>query len=250
MTSLALKKDIKMASSHKQAAAQAAWPQRQFVDKITQLTLPALAVLVYSVIELIVQGGQHNHYLFMIVGSFMSVLGAFAYVFASATYGTTGKKSFLAMLCAFAGFLPYLFGCYLVFYQGFWGFRELSVGFSVWLIIKAIAAIILGFIIVNSTYQITELDKSVKSNLEDLTPAEQLDNFLASHSGFDSAIKVNNSDEQLAFIDANDPASILSFIKSEEMAFKQRKYEIVHFKNTVTGQERTLYFEIPGFTSK
>jgi hypothetical protein len=239
-----------MVSNKKLTPAQESWPQRQFVDTVTQLTLPALAVLIYSVVQLIIHGSQHNHYILMLIGSILSVLGAFVYIFASFAYGATGKKSILAMLCAFAGFIPYLFGCYLVFYQGFWGFKELSTDFSIWIVIKAVAAIFLGFRIVSSTYKITEIDKSVRANPEGLSPAEQLDNFLASHSSFGSAIKVNNSDEQLAFIDNHNPGNILNFIKSEEMAFKQRKYEIVHFENTVTGQNRTLYFEIPGFTSK
>ena len=230
-----------MSTAQKRTPAQEAWPQRQFVDNVTQLVLPLLVVIIYSIVQLIIHGAHNNQYLFMLIGSLLSIIGAFAYIFASYVYGATGKKSLLAMLCALAGFIPYLFGCYLVFYQGFWGFKELSTGFSVWLIIKAVVSILLGYRVVSSMYKITELDKSVKPNPEGLSPAEKLDNFLASHSSFDTAVKVNNSDEQLAFIDKHNPDDILRFVKSEEMAFKQRKYEIVHFENTVTGQERTLY---------
>lgn len=165
-----------MSNDKTQTPSQQAWPQRQFVDKITQLTLPALAVLLYSIIQLIRVSGGNNHYLFMIIGSFVAVVGAFIYVMASYTHSATGKRSILGMFSAFAGFLPYLFGCYLVFYQGFWGFQELSTGFSIWLIIKAVVAIVLGFRIVNSMYQITEIDKSLKPNLDGLSHTEQLDN--------------------------------------------------------------------------
>ena len=73
-------------------------------------------------------------------------------------FGATGKKSIFAVIMTFAGFAPYIFGCYLVFYQGFWGLKELSTGFSVWLVVKAIASLFIGHRVVAQTYEITELD--------------------------------------------------------------------------------------------
>jgi uncharacterized membrane protein YozB (DUF420 family) len=224
--------------------AQEAWPQKQFVSMLTQLAIPLLAVLLYACMQLILVGEQNNHYVFMVVGSILSFVGAFIYVIASYTHGATGKRSIFGMLSAFAGFIPYLFGCYLVFYQGFWGFTELSSGFSVWVVIKGMVAILLGYKIVNAIYQITELDKSVKPNLGGPMQANKLDSLLATHDSFESALVVRSPEEQLAFIDANDPGQILSVINSEYMKHKGKKYEVLHFRNSATGQERSLYFDV------
>lgn len=157
-----------MSKEKQKTHAQEVWPQSVFTELEGKLATTLLGVLVYSVVCAFIFGIQENHYLFMIVASVLSAMGAFIYVLSSYRYGATGKKSYIAVLMVWAGFIPYLFGCYLVAYQGFWGFKELSAGFSVWLLIKAIGAILLGYRVVNQTYHITEVDRKfaeqVKAN--------------------------------------------------------------------------------------
>ncbi len=228
-------------------SAQEAWPQRQFVDKATQAVLPLLAVIVYSMAQLVRVGFQGNQYAFMLLVGILSIVCIFVYILASYTHGATGKKSIIGMLSAFAGFIPWLFGLYLVIYQGFWGFKELSAGFTIWIVIKALVAIFLGYRIINAMYQITEIDKSVKPSLDGATDAQKLDSLLAKHSNFSTAVKVDSSDEQLEFIDSHDPDQVLNFIKSEVMVHKGKRYEVLHYVNKVTKQPRTLYFDITAF---
>jgi hypothetical protein len=159
-----------------QSRAQRAWPQATFSKLQGELGVPLIIVAIYSIVCLIIYGNTGNQYLFMLVGSILSMAGIFAFVMASFSYGALGKKSFVAMLMTFAGFIPYLFGVYLTFYQGFWGFKELSTGFSIWLVVKSLGAIVLGFWIVNKTYQITEEEKKftlwVKSDPDLIKPVK------------------------------------------------------------------------------
>jgi hypothetical protein len=180
----------------------------------------------------------------MVVGSVLSVVGLLAYIFASYTHGATGKKSYLGMLMALSGFMPFLFGCYLIAYQGFWGYKELSHGFSVWLIIKAVVAILLGYKIVYELDKLTQLAKSVKPDTDNKSQAEQLDDLLATHSNFGNAISVSNADEERTVIEQIDIDGILEFKKNQRQTFKNKTYDIAHFTNTVTNQERTLFFDI------
>jgi len=142
-----------------QRRAQKAWPQAKFSKLQGELGTPLIFVAIYSIVCLFIYGLNGNHYAFMLLGSILAMTGMFAFVLASFLYGGTSKKSYIAMLLTLAGFAPYLFGIYITFYQGFWGFQELSAGFSIWVVVKAIGAILIGFWIVKKTYQITEEEK-------------------------------------------------------------------------------------------
>jgi len=160
----------------KQTNGQLAWPQATFSRLQSKMAVPLLVILLYSVICLILYGNT-DHYLFILMGSVISIVGAFLFVLSSYIYGATGRKSFVAVLMVLAGAVPWLFGSYIVFYQGFWGFMSLRSGFSMLIIIKSIAAIVLGFIVVNTMDKITEEDKKfgnwIKSDPSLTKPAKK-----------------------------------------------------------------------------
>lgn len=139
--------------------AQEVWPQREFSQKGGKLITVLLPVFVYSLVPLIRLGSNGNQYVLMIIGSLLSVLGVISFTATSYLYSATNRKSFIAVFFTFIGFMPYIFGCYLTFYQGFWGFSELRYGFSFWVLFKAIASILIGYIIVSKLYELTELDR-------------------------------------------------------------------------------------------
>ena len=60
-------------------------------------------------------------------------------------------------------FVPYVFGCYLVFYEGLWRLRLLESGFSFGLVFATIVYTVGGFGVVKATYNISEFGRSISS---------------------------------------------------------------------------------------
>jgi hypothetical protein len=65
------------------------------------------------------------------------------------------------MLVTFGGLVPYLFGCYLVSYEGLWRLRTLVDHFSVLTVILSALFVIGGYIVVNGTYRVSEFGRKV-----------------------------------------------------------------------------------------
>jgi len=120
-------------------------------------------ISIYSIVQL-VRFGNQGDYLLLFVGSILSFIATMGYIIAELKYGVKKQKSFIAMLLAFGGFIPYLFGCYLVFIDGFWSLKELVNGFSIFITIKAILFLLLGYVIVSKFYQITKLCQDVSKD--------------------------------------------------------------------------------------
>lgn len=136
--------------------AQKQWNQGgRFIELLGELAVPIASVAIYSLVCLFIYGVRGNHYLLMLIWSILSVAGALSFVLATYYYGATGSRSVVAMLMAWAGFIPYGFGLYVTCYQGLWGFSELRTGFSIWLVAKSIGAIIVGYWIVKKMYAVT-----------------------------------------------------------------------------------------------
>jgi len=60
-------------------------------------------------------------------------------------------------------FVPFVFGCYLIFYEGLWRLRLLESGFSFGLVFATIVYTVGGFAVVKATYNISEFGRSISS---------------------------------------------------------------------------------------
>lgn len=136
--------------------------QRQLSIKGGSVLTALMPIFLYSVIQLIRLGNQDN-YVLLLIGSMLSFVATMGYIIAELLYGVKKKKSFIAMLLAFGGFMPYLFGCYIVV-TGFLSLWQFFHSFALFTIIKAILFIILGDMIVSNFYKITEVSKYISSN--------------------------------------------------------------------------------------
>jgi len=88
-------------------------------SKLGGKAITALAVvLIYSIVQL-VRLGNVSDYLFLLVGSLIAGAAIMGHIINELTNGVKGKKSFLAMILAFGGFIPWVFGSYVVFVSGF-----------------------------------------------------------------------------------------------------------------------------------
>jgi len=127
---------------------------------------PVIIIFLYSLVQLILHaiwlGGSIGHYIFMLVGSIVSFVGISMY---TRTFFHSKKKELLSapsMTIAYA--LVFIFACYLTFYQGFWGFAELRNGFSIWVIIKSVVAIYLGWKLAKTTSKISDEVKKARES--------------------------------------------------------------------------------------
>ena len=136
---------------------------------MTKVTFPLLAVLIYSIFGLKIHSSENNHYDFMLVGSLGSLIIMIISGISIKTYKLTVMRILLKNIGKLLLIFPFLFGCYITFYQGFWGFSELSNGFSLIVIIKSVIATFLGFRIVSEVYEFNEssekFEEMIKASL-------------------------------------------------------------------------------------
>lgn len=138
--------------------------QREF-SKLGGKAMTALTVIfVYSIVQLIRIGNQ-NDYLFLLIGCILSFLTMMGYIINELTNGVKGKKNFFAMFLAFGGFIPWAFGSYVVFIDGFWSLKNLTDGFSIIVILKALIFVFLGYVVVSNFYKITEIGRNISKGV-------------------------------------------------------------------------------------
>ncbi len=125
----------------------------RFIARMTTKAYFALvAVFIFASVKLILHGNVAD-YLWLLIGSVLSAAAIFAY---SLLAIASKRKSFLLSGVAFAGFIPFLFGCYLVFYRGFWRLSNLFAEFSVWTIVAAVCFVLVGYAVVSGIHKVSE----------------------------------------------------------------------------------------------
>jgi hypothetical protein len=103
--------------------------------------------------------GVARDHVILLLGSLLSGVALLAY--GLSTYGERGRRSWALALASFGAFIPYLFGCYLVFYRGLWALTRLRSGFSGSLLLRSAVFIVCGFVVVRSIYRLSELTRAV-----------------------------------------------------------------------------------------
>lgn len=111
-------------------------------------------IFMFALVQILRFGDLHD-YLFLLVGSCLSGAAIFGHGFIPLL--DQGRKSWRLTFLALAGFIPYAFGCYLVFYRGFWGLKNLFARFTVGGLLVCVLFIVLGYQVVNGMYLLTEL---------------------------------------------------------------------------------------------
>lgn len=129
---------------------------------VTKGIVLAAVVAIVALVQMFMNGVTNRH-LFMLAGALLSGLALFGFVAVIVRDAEAGgpRKSFLSMLLGLGGFVPYLFGAYLCFYEGIWKFVRLFEQFSVGTIVAAIFYIIAGYIIVLAIYRVSEFGRAV-----------------------------------------------------------------------------------------
>ncbi len=128
---------------------------------ITKASLGMIILAIGTIIQ-IIRYGIHLHYWILLVCSVLSILSLLSYSFLITWENRKKKEGILPMLIGFGAFIPYLFGCYLFFYDGIWRLLKLFHTFSWWIFFLSLIFIILGYSLVSATYKVTEFDKKIK----------------------------------------------------------------------------------------
>lgn len=133
-----------------------------------RIMLWCFPVFVYGVVRLFRIGFFEWQGLIMIIGSLLAYSGTVCYIVC--VEAARNERSWRAMFLGVAGFLPYLFGCFLVFYKGFWSFKYLFNSFSMWGLVEPIIWIVVGYQVVLQTYNMSEIGTAIdegKIKIED-----------------------------------------------------------------------------------
>ena len=135
-------------------------------DLLSKIAVKAILFLIGLVIAAVVQAARHGlttHYIVLMAGSVLSGVGMLGYALMELAAATGAGRRWLWAFLALGGFIPYLFGCYLVFYEGFWRLRRVFQGFSPWVILLALCFIVGGYLVVSAIYRISEVGNRIKS---------------------------------------------------------------------------------------
>jgi hypothetical protein len=103
--------------------------------------------------------GMSRGYLMLGSAAFLSAITIVGYGFL--IFVKPGTKSWWLVLVNYSLLIPYLLGCYLVFVRGFWRLSELTTGFSIIVLLKAGAFVIVGYFLVSGLSKLTDAVRAV-----------------------------------------------------------------------------------------
>ena len=137
------------------------------LDLASRATAPCFMAFIYSIYRLFRTGFVDSQGFLILIASIFAFFGTAVYF---SHVGYRGGKSWMAMTSALSGFLPYILGCYLVFYKGFWSFTYLGHGFSWRGLLGPILWILVGYRIVKYIHLLSELHESIHKGEITITP--------------------------------------------------------------------------------
>lgn len=138
--------------------------ESEFQQLITRLLSMPIAMhfllFLWAGIQAIRGGG--TSYLILLLADLISAVTLFAFaMLILLKAGVKAERSWVLWIISLGGYVPYFFGCYLVFYKGLWRLRTLLQGFSIMIILKAVVYLIIGYVIVDGIYKISALGNRI-----------------------------------------------------------------------------------------
>jgi hypothetical protein len=133
---------------------------REFDLALAELTTRgfiALFLVSAVAIVLIFKDGTSARTLLLLGGSIISAIGIFGFSWLIIQKVDMGgaKPSIKLMLSSLGGLAPYVFGCYLTFYEGLWRGVGLFSNFTLGALLAFLFYLIAGYAIVLSIYRLT-----------------------------------------------------------------------------------------------
>lgn len=132
-----------------------------FRSIIAKALMPLSIIIIYSAVQLFRKEYGRMDYAILIIGSIVSIVGFYALTFDILIYSIKKKQSWFASMLALAGFIPYLFALYLIFYKGLWSLKELRGGFSLMVLAGIVVYVIFGVVVLYEIYRLSEIARNV-----------------------------------------------------------------------------------------
>lgn len=128
---------------------------------MTKAFFGLIGLSVYIIIQ-IIRYSPSNRYYLLLSGAILSLIAIAGYAISLAKNADKKtERSLNQSLIIFGGFIPYIYGSYLVFYEGFWRLRHLADGLSFSVIFYSLVFVLIGYSVVSAIYQISEFDRAV-----------------------------------------------------------------------------------------
>jgi hypothetical protein len=124
---------------------------------------PALAIVATIVLFLVksLLDGFDSSRVLVIGAALLSLPSLFLYPLLTPRNGARPRSGFLPMAVALGSVVAYGLGCYLTFYEGLWSLLRLFSDFGFSSLLWSLTCCILGFVIVNGMYRLTEMCRAV-----------------------------------------------------------------------------------------
>lgn len=137
----------------------------EFMAKLTGVPCFGMLVLAVAVIVRLIQKGPNIRYWLILGGGLLSILILLGFQMLVLWEKGEKKRGLFPMFLAFSVFVPYLYGCYLCFYEGLWRLVRTFSTFSLWSLVLSLLFMVLGFQVVSATYKVTEFGRKVDAGI-------------------------------------------------------------------------------------
>ena len=139
---------------------------REFDLALAELTTRGfIALFLVSAVAIVLmfKDGISDRTLLLLGGSVFSSIGIFGFSWVIIQKVNAGgpKRSIRGMLASLSGLAPYVFGCYLTFYEGLWSGVRLFSNFTLGASLAVLFYLIAGYAIVLSIYRLTEFSRAL-----------------------------------------------------------------------------------------
>lgn len=134
-----------------------------FLVKLSVKGYIASVLVAILAVILIFQDGISTRTTLLLSGALTSPLALFGYValIVNKAYAGAPIRGMGPMLLAAGGSIPYVFGCYLVFYEGLYGFVRLISNFTFGPLLASAFYLVTGYAIVVAIYRVTEFARAL-----------------------------------------------------------------------------------------
>ncbi len=155
-----------MDSAHKNATPSVVHFGREldlFLANLSAKGYIASVLVAILAVILIFQDGISTRTTLLLSGALTSPLALFGYValIVNKAYAGAPIRGMGPMLLAAGGSIPYVFGCYLVFYEGLYGFVRLISNFTFGPLLASAFYLVTGYAIVVAIYRVTEFARAL-----------------------------------------------------------------------------------------
>ncbi|MEW6088683.1 MAG: sulfatase-like hydrolase/transferase [bacterium] len=125
-----------------------------------KVLIASFLVGIFAVAKIFYNGGPGYRNILLIGGTVLTFFTMTIYGVLVAFYNDEKQDSWLKLFISFCGFFPFIFGCYLIFYESFWRAKLLLKEFSFQTILAGLFFLSVGLIIINGINKIKILQKN------------------------------------------------------------------------------------------